>query len=1231
MQDFNKKLSISLNKKIYKKATMGALSDIKDETTLRENAAMVYDMATNLTKYKNIINQLKSAKGVINFVHNNEYGPLVETIMMIAFPPGHNEIFSTSSDNQGGYALSPQYFQTSYSTGVQGQVSDEAAASYRLQNILFGTPIRATSNYLKEQGIDEEAVNRILSDISDDIVEAIVASRNPGNASLSNIIVAYQRIIDEIQTKYDKEIEQINSDIESHFESIVGQKDQSLSDETITNMQNARNNLISLKNMELEQVDLVFNKKLNIANLSSGAVNREKNGFLYYSPSDVALKMMYELRNLVLRRDDKGRASPPSKEVLGSQIERLKTNLFHIRTQNPKLKNIIGKIITYLGDENNNNDLLKVQKNINKEYQNLLYVFDKLIKQQGRVMIIDDIDQSALCIPTPGNEDYRLTNSALSSFKNFMSINDKYAVSDLSYYQSKDMSKKAYPNNSRRLLIVVSANPVNNMPANDVINMRVAPVDAEEADIIVKHLLKAYVTEAEQIFYNNNKEQVNSSAYSKYLASVKNNPTLQASQSKIIASNAAQIVADQRLESLLAPSSFINRLKRMIVGLGQKNAIDLLTKLLSEGCIREEDEDGIPTQLSINHEYITSEGRKKVNELLQRSAVGLQSMRTEVKYAKYAFKRNSEWGRNVLGMNNTVQAIKIRAEEIRDFEKQVSELENGIRLSANTDESIIEALRKERERLLIKINGLKQAQKTDARTIPHSYILYGHPGTGKSIWAHALADLFDMDIKYVDFGSNLNKYLGESEKHFRALFNVMENSRDTIFLFDEIDRQVKMGQSSGTSGDAQHSVTAKLIEQLLQFFDGGADRDERFKENNLFFILTTNYLPRIDPILKKRIPDQFEVELPDDPKDYKMFFDSFMEVERERFPNDPIVAVGDLTTEESLEKSWEKTFELLNTLDWNKISYYFAKVKKMDFRALKQILTKIFNSHIQYETVKYLLNNGYDLQSIPVLRGMPLTTDNIMRVAQYAKKGEYEEMSEEFDVGVNAYEKDLWSEAGAVLEKYKKTGLPKEEYKEEILDPLTGRKRVVIKTRTIIPDDVEKILRGSKIPEEELEEKVEYVEEIDPQTGEKSMKIKKTPQEEMDLIKDRAFEEKPIETKEQPLETEIIDKVEQEVGPVEQVSLQNKMKDKTPEIKKNERKKEKVSSTDYFFRFLQNKGVISSNGNFIIKEGQNKDKQKYRKGCYNFGNLFIGTAYVGAPAQEIPYIDPDDPDKNILS
>ncbi len=135
---------------------------------------------------------------------------------------------------------------------------------------------------------------------------------------------------------------------------------------------------------------------------------------------------------------------------------------------------------------------------------------------------------------------------------------------------------------------------------------------------------------------------------------------------------------------------------------------------------------------------------------------------------------------------------------------------------------------------------------------PSGILLYGPPGTGKTLLARALAGESDVNFVSVAGPELLDKYVGESEKAVREVFDRARQAAPSIVFFDEIDAL------AGVRGDASES-TERVVSQLLAELDGLAANP------NVVVVAATNRIEALDPALLRpgRLESHVEVPNPD--------------------------------------------------------------------------------------------------------------------------------------------------------------------------------------------------------------------------------------------------------------------------------------------------------------------------------------------------------------------------------
>ncbi|KAM8832670.1 ATPase family AAA domain-containing protein 2B isoform 1-T1 [Spinachia spinachia] len=141
---------------------------------------------------------------------------------------------------------------------------------------------------------------------------------------------------------------------------------------------------------------------------------------------------------------------------------------------------------------------------------------------------------------------------------------------------------------------------------------------------------------------------------------------------------------------------------------------------------------------------------------------------------------------------------------------------------------------------------------------PRGCLFYGPPGTGKTLVARALANECSQGDRKVSFfmrkGADcLSKWVGESERQLRLLFDQAYLMRPSIIFFDEIDGLAPVRSSR------QDQIHSSIVSTLLALMDGLDSRGE------VVVIGATNRLDSIDPALRRpgRFDREFLFNLPD--------------------------------------------------------------------------------------------------------------------------------------------------------------------------------------------------------------------------------------------------------------------------------------------------------------------------------------------------------------------------------
>lgn len=135
---------------------------------------------------------------------------------------------------------------------------------------------------------------------------------------------------------------------------------------------------------------------------------------------------------------------------------------------------------------------------------------------------------------------------------------------------------------------------------------------------------------------------------------------------------------------------------------------------------------------------------------------------------------------------------------------------------------------------------------------PKGILLYGAPGTGKTLAAKAVASESEVNFISVKGPALLSKWVGESEKGIREVFKKARQASPCIVFFDEID---SIAPVRGAGGADSH-VTERVISQLLTELDG----IEELK--GVVVLAASNRLDIIDPALLRAGRFDLLLELP---------------------------------------------------------------------------------------------------------------------------------------------------------------------------------------------------------------------------------------------------------------------------------------------------------------------------------------------------------------------------------
>jgi hypothetical protein len=136
-----------------------------------------------------------------------------------------------------------------------------------------------------------------------------------------------------------------------------------------------------------------------------------------------------------------------------------------------------------------------------------------------------------------------------------------------------------------------------------------------------------------------------------------------------------------------------------------------------------------------------------------------------------------------------------------------------------------------------------------ARGLGISALFAGESGTGKTMAAEVLARELQLDLYRIDLSAVVSKYIGETEKNLRRIFDAAEDS-GAILLFDEADALFGKRSEVKDSHDRYANIEVSYLLQRMEAYRGLA-------------VLTTNMKAALDVAFQRRLSFVVQFPFPD--------------------------------------------------------------------------------------------------------------------------------------------------------------------------------------------------------------------------------------------------------------------------------------------------------------------------------------------------------------------------------
>jgi proteasome regulatory subunit len=207
-----------------------------------------------------------------------------------------------------------------------------------------------------------------------------------------------------------------------------------------------------------------------------------------------------------------------------------------------------------------------------------------------------------------------------------------------------------------------------------------------------------------------------------------------------------------------------------------------------------------------------------------------------------------------VAVNNALSIVKIIG-TVLDSRVRVMELEESPNVTFADIGGLSKELEEVREAVEYPLTKPEIYERVGVEP-PKGILLFGSPGTGKTLMAKAVAHEAEATFIRMSGSELVHKFIGEGAQLVRELFQLARERAPSIIFIDEIDAVGSTRTNDGTSGSAE---VQRTLMQLLAEMDGFDNR------GNVRIMAATNRIDMLDPALLRpgRFDRVIEIPLPD--------------------------------------------------------------------------------------------------------------------------------------------------------------------------------------------------------------------------------------------------------------------------------------------------------------------------------------------------------------------------------
>ncbi len=207
-----------------------------------------------------------------------------------------------------------------------------------------------------------------------------------------------------------------------------------------------------------------------------------------------------------------------------------------------------------------------------------------------------------------------------------------------------------------------------------------------------------------------------------------------------------------------------------------------------------------------------------------------------------------------VAVNNALSIVKVIG-NIYDARVRVMELEESPETCYEQIGGLADQIKEVRESVEYPLTKPEIFRRIGVEP-PKGILLFGAPGTGKTLIAKAVAHQAQATFIRMSGSELVHKFIGEGAGLVRELFQLARERAPAIVFIDEIDAVGSMRTNDGTSGSAE---VQRTLMQLLAEMDGFDNRGD------VRIMAATNRADMLDPALLRpgRFDRLIEIPLPD--------------------------------------------------------------------------------------------------------------------------------------------------------------------------------------------------------------------------------------------------------------------------------------------------------------------------------------------------------------------------------